>query len=112
MGLEDRDYMSEERPGTQLTLPETFVMRILLFTCGVYLAQVFFPPVTDALKLSFDWWERPWNVYRLLTYGFLHDPHGIMHLGWNMFALWMFGSSLAMAWFTSAAPCSYTNIAP
>jgi membrane associated rhomboid family serine protease len=32
---------------------------------------------------------QPWT---LITYMFLHDPGNIMHIGFNMFGLWMFGT--------------------
>src|SRR4051794_26301989 len=35
----------------------------------------------------------PWQ---LVTYSFLHG--GLMHLAFNMFALWMFGSELERVW--------------
>jgi len=35
----------------------------------------------------------PWQV---LTYGFLHG--GLLHLGLNMYALWMFGGQLEAVW--------------
>jgi membrane associated rhomboid family serine protease len=38
---------------------------------------------------------QPWQ---LLTYGFLHDPHQIMHIFFNMFAVFMFGRPLEMFW--------------
>lgn len=41
-------------------------------------------PISDA-----RFW--PWQV---VTYGFLHDPRSLMHIGFNMFALWMFGREL------------------
>ena len=34
------------------------------------------------------------QLWQLLTYGFLHDPHGLSHIFFNMFALLMFGSSI------------------
>jgi membrane associated rhomboid family serine protease len=37
----------------------------------------------------------PWQ---LVTYAFLHDPSGLTHLLFNMFALWMFGTPLEQAW--------------
>lgn len=36
------------------------------------------------------------HVWQLLTYGFLHG--GVMHIFFNMFALWMFGRLVEMAW--------------
>ena len=38
---------------------------------------------------------RPWQV---VTYGFLHG--GLLHLLFNMFALWMFGTTVERAWGT------------
>ena len=38
---------------------------------------------------------RPWQ---LVTYAFLHDPNGITHIFFNMFALYMFGPSLEQYW--------------
>ena len=35
---------------------------------------------------------RPWQ---LLTYGFVHSPQVIAHIGFNMFAVWIFGRPLA-----------------
>lgn len=32
------------------------------------------------------------QVWRLLTFQFLHDPNSILHLFFNMFGLWIFGS--------------------
>jgi membrane associated rhomboid family serine protease len=34
------------------------------------------------------------QIWRLLTYAFLHDRHGIWHIIFNMFALWMFGTAI------------------
>jgi membrane associated rhomboid family serine protease len=31
------------------------------------------------------------QVWRLLTYGFCHDPQNLMHILFNMYFLWMFG---------------------
>jgi membrane associated rhomboid family serine protease len=35
-------------------------------------------------------------IWQLVTYSFIHDPHGIMHLLFNMLGLWMFGSAFEM----------------
>lgn len=36
------------------------------------------------------------HLWQLVTYAFLHA--GFMHIGFNMFALWMFGSPLELYW--------------
>ena len=38
------------------------------------------------------------RVWQLATYLFLHDPNGVMHLLFNMLALWMFGAELERRW--------------
>jgi membrane associated rhomboid family serine protease len=38
---------------------------------------------------------RPWQ---LVTYAFLHDPTGLAHIFFNMFALYMFGPALEEYW--------------
>ena len=34
------------------------------------------------------------KAWQLLTYQFLHDPHGIWHIAFNMLFLWVFGSAV------------------
>jgi membrane associated rhomboid family serine protease len=35
-------------------------------------------------------------VFQVITYAFLHDPHSITHILFNMLILWMFGSQIEM----------------
>lgn len=35
-------------------------------------------------------------IYQVVTYAFLHDPHSITHILFNMLVLWMFGSQIEM----------------
>jgi membrane associated rhomboid family serine protease len=41
-------------------------------------------------------WAGSFELWQLLTYGFLHG--GFLHLFFNLFALWMFGSVLEQVW--------------
>ena len=92
MGLYDRDYAQESEPGYHLSSPQTLTTTLVLINVGVYVLQVLLgPQFTDRFELSADWYERPWNAYRLLTYGFLHDPGSVWHILFNMFGLWTFG---------------------
>ena len=36
------------------------------------------------------------QLWQLVTYAFLHDPHSVLHLLFNMLGLWMFGSQFEM----------------
>jgi membrane associated rhomboid family serine protease len=48
---------------------------------------------TDALELKADKVVQG-QVWRLLSYAFLHDPSSIWHLVFNMLALWWFGADV------------------
>lgn len=37
-------------------------------------------------------------LWQPVSYMFLHDPQGLWHVGLNLFALWMFGGTLARDW--------------
>jgi membrane associated rhomboid family serine protease len=39
-------------------------------------------------------------IWQPLTYLFLHDPHGLFHILFNMLALWMFGTPVEQTWGT------------
>ncbi len=71
---------------------------LILINIGVFLLE----RVNPRLMLDlFALWPlhtplfRPWQ---LITYGFLHDPGGLAHIFFNMFALFMFGRSLEYYW--------------
>jgi membrane associated rhomboid family serine protease len=66
-------------------------MQILAVTVGVYIVQIFFPRATEYLLLPADWFRRPWEAYRLVTYGLLHDPQQVEHILFNMLVLFFFG---------------------
>lgn len=38
------------------------------------------------------------QIWRIFTYMWLHSPSSIMHVAFNMFSLWMFGSAVAQLW--------------
>jgi len=38
------------------------------------------------------------EVWRLLTYAFLHSTHGFFHIAFNMLGLWMFGKEIEYMW--------------
>ena len=47
------------------------------------------------------YWELDsFNPFQMITYMFLHDRSGIMHVFFNMFNLWMFGAAMENFWGT------------
>jgi membrane associated rhomboid family serine protease len=71
---------------------------LILINAGVYLLEQLAP---GPLLQWFALWPlgdplfRPWQ---LITYAFLHDPHNLLHILFNMFAVWMFGRTLEQYW--------------
>ncbi len=63
-----------------------------------FVAQIFFPIVTDALGLRPIFVVRSGWVWQIATYMFLHG--GVFHILFNMLALWMFGTELERIWGT------------
>lgn len=92
MGLYDREYVRDEHRGFFLGGDRTMVTNLLLVNGVVYLADLLFEGrISEALKLRPDLFQHPWNAWQLITFGFLHDPHDITHVLFNMFGLWLFG---------------------
>lgn len=77
------------------------VKAIIVFNCVVYLLQVLGPSgFTGWLALTpRAVWELG-AVWQIATYMWLHAPESPLHLLFNMFGLWMFGSQVAGAWGT------------
>jgi membrane associated rhomboid family serine protease len=58
----------------------------------VYIAQLASGPVTDRFAFApYLGWVEPW---RFVTAAFLHSPNLLLHIGFNMFALWTLGQYL------------------
>jgi membrane associated rhomboid family serine protease len=77
------------------------VKAIVVANCVVYLIQALGPAwFTGALALTPRLvWEHA-ALWQVATYMWLHAPESPLHLLFNMFALWMFGSQVASAWGT------------
>jgi len=73
-------------------------------TVGVFLLQVV--AEWTGWNLTWTFSLRPaellerFQLWRLATYMFLHDPRNLFHLLFNMLALWMFGTELERIWGT------------
>jgi membrane associated rhomboid family serine protease len=93
MGLYDRDYYREDKPGIHLAGNWSAVATLIAGNVAVFLANMFSGDnwVVRNFGLKPDLFHNPLNAYQLLTYGFCHDPTNIWHLAFNMLALWVFG---------------------
>jgi membrane associated rhomboid family serine protease len=77
------------------------VKTLLIINAAVYLVQMV-PGigafVTDWGQLvAYDVFSRG-QVWRLVSYMFLHSPQDVLHLIFNMLGLWMFGMELEELW--------------
>jgi membrane associated rhomboid family serine protease len=90
--------------GIRLGVPGlTPYVKIIMIVCaGVWLIQVLLYSL-GAIDLS-GWLglvpsgTAAGKLWQPLTYMFLHDPRGLLHLLFNMLMLWMFGGELERYW--------------
>ena len=65
--------------------------------------------VGDRMITLFALWPNGslFHPWQLLTYAFLHSPTNLMHIVFNMFALYMFGGAMEMYWRGQGAAVFY-----
>jgi len=86
---------SSFRFGTGVSIPP--MVRLLLgVNIGVFILQKLagWDPITNFALVPAEIW--PYKLYTLVSYMFLHG--GWLHIGFNMFMLWMFGTAIEYAW--------------
>ena len=101
MGINDRDYIRREGPSFLGAFVERGTIckwlvgaNVVIFVIQLLTGENGGSPFTDALVLNVDRVVFHGEVWRLLTYAFLHDPGDIFHILFNMLLLWWFGSDL------------------
>lgn len=74
------------------------VVRLMIINIAIFLVCVLFKPVGIFV---YSWFQldpssltNTLQIWRLISYQFLHDPTGIWHIFFNMFVLYMFGRIL------------------
>ena len=91
---------SDYRPGSFQVLP--IVIKNLLIVNGlIWLAQITVGQNLFDIRNTFALWYFKTDMFhswQLITYMFLHDSSSPFHLLFNMFGLWMFGSTLENLW--------------
>jgi membrane associated rhomboid family serine protease len=110
MGLYDRDYERErsyydDQRGFHLGGQLSFTAKLIIVMSVIYLVQLITEPkeppdgaffvddgwFTNTFRLYPDVFRRPWLLFELLTYGFLHSVDDFSHIILNMVGLWFFG---------------------
>ena len=89
------------RPQSQGAIPNV-IFALLIANGLVFAAQqmTFIPQLgIDRVTVYFGLWpatraDSPFALWQPLTYGFLHGD--VVHIAFNMFALWMFGRELEL----------------
>ncbi len=111
MGFQDRGYY-RSAPASGGMADWSAVNTIIALNVAIWLAnfilagdlfrEVVSLPISlnDFFSLKSDLFQKPWQAWQLLTYGFLHQgpslnqPHeqySIWHIVFNMLTLWFFG---------------------
>jgi membrane associated rhomboid family serine protease len=84
--------------------PQTpeIIKNLMIANGVVFIAQILMPSVGfDVTRFGVVQPAAVWQefqLWRVFTYMWLHSPTSFLHIAFNMFALWMFGSSLALLW--------------
>lgn len=109
MGYQDRPYFngSESEWGRRTGWPlanSTMVTRLIAINIVVFFLDLLTSTtrsgnwLSERMALHSDLWERPWQFYQLLTYGFAHSPvgkgAGILHIVFNLLTLFILGRRL------------------
>jgi membrane associated rhomboid family serine protease len=109
MGIYDREYYRKETPSFLGSFTERgqICKYLIMVNVAFFILQIItLPqpeqriaqplsngPFTDALQLDADAVLHG-QVWRLLTYAFLHSPATFTHILFNMLFLWWFGSDV------------------
>ena len=106
MGIYDRDYIRPDKggrfgPNMRFMMPSITpaIKYLIIINLVVFLADMIMDPNNAVLRplfaVSTKYW---WQIWRLITYQFLHD--GLGHIFWNMLLLFFFGPMLESMWGT------------
>ncbi len=94
MGIYDRDYFRQERPGWRLAGSRSAVIILIGLNVVVFVAEnlvVEQGALVNLLSAHVDTLAHPWLWWQFVTYGFVHDPGSIQHVLFNMLTLWFLG---------------------
>ena len=111
MGIYDRPYYRDESSqGFSLGGQRSMVVNLIIINVAIFFIDAFTSPVSATshwlshqMAVSPAALTEPWNWWKFLTYGFAHaslasaNNGAIFHVGFNMYALWLFGRDVETA---------------
>jgi membrane associated rhomboid family serine protease len=111
MGLYDRDYSQEKfrstfgnAPQMRLSFPKLtpVVKRLLIINVAVFFIAMIIRPlglfIYDWFQLDASTLPRALQLWRLISYQFLHSPASFAHIFFNMLGLYFLGPTLERHW--------------
>jgi len=98
MGIHNRDYIRDDPSGGFSGMGSRggdwpVWKKLILITVIAFVGQLLFPLVNIWFDLASEAVLQG-QVWRLLTYAFLHDPRNLFHLLFNMLLIYFFGGRL------------------
>jgi len=90
--------MSAYQPRSAFGGMPTIVKNLLIINGLFFLAKIALEPNIDLSGLlgAFYWKSEHFQPWQIITHMFMHG--NFMHIFFNMFALWMFGSAIEQVW--------------
>ena len=74
------------------------IKQLMIVNVAIFVAEHFALDMVLPLSVvPYLFWHEG-HVWQPFTYMWLHAPQSLMHIGFNMLALWMFGSPMAAVW--------------
>ena len=87
--------MYNQQPQIVLT---PVVKILLIINVALYVLTAFIAPNIGPYLYEYFPTSDNFQPYQLLTHMFMHDPHGLGHIAFNMFALVSFGTMVELVW--------------
>lgn len=106
MGYQDRDYFRDRSSSWYYSISGSACRMLVLINVGVFIAQVLTAPGLHLAPFVGQGFVTDWfamdpvavfehgQFWRPFTSFFLHSPHSIWHILFNMLVLWFFGPDL------------------
>ena len=106
MGIHDRPYMQSGGDGGRrfgsftfgMPKPGKAVKYLLIINLAVFVLQIFFDRGGQISRVFGATVGGFWQVWRYVTFQFIHSTGNLFHIGLNMLGLYMLGSPLEQHW--------------